>query len=191
MKIQLDETVLSIDGLSVAQQKPFFDIINAADIYKKVYPKNYELLKQNINILLYSLTIMKIECNMKPELVSLDGNATTGYFHMLQSVKESTIKTYNSKNYKAIAKTAKGNEAEVFTFLHLTYLNLLALRKNNNRLVERYEDFIVSLVNNFSTSTACRLAILHNQGISALAIEATKYYPPITYLPMFFFFYNA
>lgn len=191
MKVKLDETVLNIDGFSIAQQKPFFDIIHASDIYKKVYPENYELLKNNVNILLYALAVMKIECNMKPELVSLDGNATTGYFHILPRIKEKTVKTYNPKNYKAVAMNAKGNEAEVFIFLHLTYLNLVELRKNGNHLVEKYEDFIVSLFNSFRSSGACRLAILHNQGTSALKHEATEYYPPITYLPMFFFYYNA
>ena len=48
MKIVLGKTTLDIGNITTQQQKIFFDIINAADIYKKVYPKNYEFLEKNL-----------------------------------------------------------------------------------------------------------------------------------------------
>jgi hypothetical protein len=149
--------------------------------YKKYMVKNYTFISDRIDPNILALAIAKIESNFDYKVKGKGGEY--GLFQFTPSTLTSTLKSY-TKNVTASQNLFyKYANSQTFVFMQLVYLNLKSLEAKGGKLNNVYEDVIKTLPE--GTKKLVRLAILHNQGTSAITRQATNYNPLVFYVPQF------
>lgn len=154
-------------------------IKSGIESYKKVFPKKYKYITDRLDPIKLAVAIAKIESNFNYKAKGKGGEY--GLYQFTPGTLNATIRSY-TKNVSASKRLFyKYANSQTFVFMQLVYLNLKNLDSNGGKLNPKYEKVILTLP--IFDRNIVRVAILHNQGISALKRQAKRYNPLVFYVP--------
>jgi len=154
-------------------------IKSGIESYKKVFPKKYKYIIDKVDPAKLAVVIAKIESNFNYK--AKGKGHEYGLYQFSPGTLNATIRSY-TRNVSASKKLFyKYANSQTFVFMQLVYLNLRSLDSNKGKLNPFYEKVLATIP--LKDRNIVRLAILHNQGSSALKRQATKFNPLVFYVP--------